>query len=173
MSDFISMEIDPKDLLWMDVRFNPNRVEYNDFTPLWQSVAMQKLLAENFVEMFKTGGWGKWSITPKTKAYKAKKGIPGIGGLPEGAPNVWSGRMMVALVRPRGEGGLRIYSRKYMDWGVNLLATSFSVRGQYPRYPAEKNPFAMLSRDKTTDITKLIGLYIINVFREKSGLPTL
>lgn len=134
------------------VFFNPNRKEYQDFTPFWQGIEMNKILSGNFVEMFRSMGWGSWNND-----------------------NVETGRMRDAFT---GQGGfpavnrLREYKPTEMRWGINTSAQGFKTSSgtPYPIYPLSNNPAAFIGGSYANQIPIAFGEYIISVMQKMKGL---
>lgn len=155
MPDDYTVSINPQDMLKLNGMFNPKREEYNDFKVFWKGIPFQGAMSRNWINMFQTRGWGQWDND-----------------------NVDTGRMRASLVQSLTyQAGFaaadkrRIYSKKSMTWGINIDSPNFILASgyAYPIYPLERNPIAYVSGTTVAELTRYMGIYIINVFREFSG----
>lgn len=132
--------------------FNPARKEYQDFTPFWQGVEMNKILSGNFEEMFRTWGWGSWS-NDNVETGRMRDAFTGGGAFPAG-------------------NRLREYKPMGMKWGLNISAAGFKTSSgtPYPIYPLANNPAAFVAQSYANQIPVAFGEYITNVMRKMKGL---
>lgn len=149
----ISLDIENKEevILWLQ---NIKRGT-GDARPLWHAVT-PKIIEFVNMQFDETGdgaakaGWK--SLKPKYKAWKIKKGYPGVIG-------VMTGKLKIAA----GEQAVREYKERELVWGVNNdVATSNRTGTEYAKYFNAKrniyrNTVLRMNSFLSFDIKQFIG----------------